>query len=165
MRAAAPRASIWTIEQSKKNGNLHCNIITPTTTIWTPPRGHYWSTTITGDVRAVGAYISKRTQLPREADYTGNLYGKTGTIWEALTEQHAYPLIAAAATQYALDSHAMIQRAADLALSPSERNRRKWYTEEQIAKEQARPTLEQAREIAQKWLPDLLEFKRRAASK
>jgi len=159
LRQVKPRGAVWTVEQSRKTGALHCNIITPAQHIYTPNRGAYWHQTIAGDVRAVGAYISKRGQYPREQDYTGRLYGTAGQLWQVLTEQRISPIVAAAAAQYSIDSHAMIERAASLALSPSERNKRKWLTMEQIEAEQQRPTREQARDIAAKWLPALQAFK------
>lgn len=159
LRAAAPDGAIWTIEQSKKTGSLHCNIITPAAITHTPLDAQHWQRIIRGDVRAVGAYIAKQNQMPRSEDYSGRLYGTSGKLWQYLTSAEAHPVVAAAAAQYAIDSHAMIDRAASLLWSPSERNKRKWAQEEREEKAAAVMPIEEARRIAQKWLPDLLEWK------
>ncbi|MFA5825516.1 MAG: hypothetical protein WC825_06035 [Gallionellaceae bacterium] len=159
LKKARPEGAIWTIEQSSKTGALHCNLITPSKITHAPLDAQHWQRIIRGEARAVGAYIAKQRQMPRAKDYSGRLYGTSGRLWQYLTGSDALPLVAAAATQYALDSHAMIDRAASLLWSPSERNKRKWAQQEYEEKAAAVMPIEEARRIAAKWLPDLLAWK------
>jgi hypothetical protein len=124
-----------------------------------PSSGHYWQQTISGDVRAVGAYIAKPKQYPRAEDYAGRIYGTAGTLWEILATQREAPVVAAAALQYALNSHAMLEAAAFAALTQSQRNEWKWAAQARREAEKKTMTQDQARAIAARWLPDLLEFK------
>lgn len=165
LKEAAPEGAVWTIEQSKKTGALHCNIITPASITHIPRAANHWQQIIQGDVRAVGAYIGKRSQMPRSEDYSGRLYGTSGQLWQILASQKQYPVVAAAATQFAIDSHAMIEHAASLRLSQSQLNERKWahLKREKIAA--AIMPMEEARRIAAKWLPDLLIWKEKNRTK
>ena len=160
LRAAAPSGAIWTVEQSRKTGALHCNIITPNSSSHEPPNAHHWHQTITGNVRNVGAYIAKRTQMPPADTYTGNLYGTAGPLWQLLATQTSYPAVAAAAAQYAIDSHAMINQA----IHCLNAGRQKTYDElktEYIKNNSApEPTPAEYRAIAARWLPDLLDWKK-----
>lgn len=156
LRHTAPIGAVWTVEQSRKTGALHCNIITPAGSIHEPATGHYWNQTITGDVRAVGAYIAKREQMPSTTAYTGRLYGTTGQIWEILMTQNQSPALAAAAAQHAINSHAAIERTAHLQRSASQQSRMKWPTEEREAARAADKPLEYYRNIATRWIPDIL---------
>lgn len=164
LRTVSPKGAIWTVEQSSKTGALHCNIITPAQHIYQPRAAAYWHQAIAGDVRNVGAYISKRGQFPKEHDYTGRLYGTAGQLWQILAEQRIAPVVQAAALQYALDSHKMLERAAWLKLNESQQNRLKWAAQESREKAAKQMTLDEAREIAAKWLPDLAAFKARKPS-
>lgn len=165
MKSARPDGAIWTIEQSRKTGALHCNIITPASASGTTPHATQWNQLIAGDVRAVGAYIAKQSQMPREEDYKGRLYGTAGQLWQILTSQTLSPVAAAAAAQYAIDSHKMIHRAAHLKMSQSQQNQFKWAQQDCEAAAKRDMTPEQAREIAAKWLPDLLEWKEKIRPK
>jgi len=159
LAAAAPTGAVWTVEQSQKNGALHCNIITPTGSNHEPVNAHHWQQAIIGDVRAVGAYISKQRQMPKNEDYSGRLYGTAGQIWQILANQKQYPAVAAAATQYALDSHAMIEHAASRLIDARELQRRKWVAEARQSEKAKELTKDEYKTIASRWLPDLLEWK------
>jgi len=159
LEAAAPEGAVWTVEQSRKTGTLHCNIITPAETLHTPTAAAYWQQTITGNVRNVGAYIAKREQMPDPAAYSGRLYGTAGQLWSILTNQKQYPAVAAAAAQYAIDSHTMLEHAASLKLDPRELQRRKWAAEAHTATKAKEKTKDEYRTIASRWLPDLLDWK------
>lgn len=165
LRAAAPAGAIWTVEQSRKTGALHCNIITPADCTATPRAAEHWQQLIQGDPRAVGAYIAKRRQMPEPAAYGGRLYGTTGQLWQILAGQTQYPAVAAAAAQYAIDSEAMMQRAAFLRLPPGEQQRRLWLIKAYEDRQKAEPTRDEYRAIAAKWLPDLLEWKEKIRPK
>jgi len=165
LHSAKPLGAVWTIEHSKKTNALHCNIITPAGSLHEPANAHHWTQLVQGNPRHVGAYIGKRHQMPSTDDYTGRLWGTAGQIWNLLANQKHDPLVAAAAAQYAIDSHAMLSHAASLTLTESEKNRRKWHTEEIAAEKAKQKTPEEYREIAARWIPDLLDFKRRNAPK
>lgn len=165
LRAAAPEGAIWTVEQSTKNRALHVNIITPAEVLYTPRHANYWQQVIAGDVRAVGAYIAKQKQMPRPADYGGRLYGKAGQVWGILANQTDFPAVAAAAAQYAINSHAMLDRAVEYLKHETKMSR---FEHDRLrAEREAGPeqTKEELREIAARWLPDLLEWKEKNRQK
>lgn len=159
LRSAAPAAAVWSVEQSRKTGALHLNVITPAAVDNPPKNAEHWHQIITGEVRHVGAYIVKPGQAPRPESYAGRLYGTAGHLWHVLANQHQYPAVAAAATQYALDSHAMLNRAVECL----ERNKLKSFSEheaDRAMRERPAPqSREQLRAIASRWLPDLLDWK------
>lgn len=158
LEAAAPAGAIWTVEQSQKTGALHCNIIAPSSSNHEPLHAHHWQQIITGNPRAVGAYIAKQRQMPTAAAFDGRLYGTAGQLWNVLANQTQYPAVAAAAAQYAIDSHAMLEHAASLKLDPSELQRRKWAAEAQAETKAKEKTKDEYRAIASRWLPDILEW-------
>lgn len=159
LRAAQPIGAVWTIEQSRKTGALHCNIITPASTDHHPTNAKHWQQIIKGNPRAVGAYIAKPSQFPTDEAYAGRLFGTSGQLWQILTSQRQAPAVAAAAAQFAINSHTMIDRAAFLSLHPGEQNNRLWLANIEKHRKQTEPTRSDFRKIAEKWLPDLLEWK------
>ena len=159
LRAARPSGAIWTVEQSRKTGALHCNIITPAGSLHEPVNAHHWQQIITGNPRHVGAYIAKPGQIPKQADYSGRLYGTAGQIWHLLAEQTTHPAVAAAAAQYAIDSMAMRDRAVQCLVRTKLRSIDEHNAFFDGQRNQPPQTKEDYRAIAARWLPDLLEWK------
>ena len=161
LKAAAPAGAIWTIEQSRKNQNLHCNIITPAGSKHEPANYRSWTNIITGEVRAVGAYISKPGQMPHPDAYTGNLYGTAGQIWQILAGQTVSPVIAATAAPNIIDKVANIDRTGINKGRTAEQNRAVWALQEAFAEKAPETSRDEYRAIAAKWLPDILESVKR----
>lgn len=159
LRTTAPAGAIWTIEQSKKTGSLHLNMITAAEIDQPPKNANHWHQTITGDVRNVGAYIAKKGQMPHPEDYSGNLYGRAGQLWNILANQKQNPAIAAAAAQYAINSAAMLDRAAQLQNTQRQKTYEELKAEYDKINAQPEPTKAEYRAIAARWLPDLLDWK------
>lgn len=158
IKKAKPEGAIWTVEQSTKSKNLHLNIITPANQIAQLSEAERWSRRIEGCVRNVGAYIAKREQMPNRKDYDGKLFGTAGSLWQVLVTQRESAVVAAAAAQYAINSQAMIDQAARKHYEQQKKpEKRVFYTGK---KEEM--TREQSREIATKWLPDILKNQREA---
>lgn len=165
LRAAAPDGAVWTIEQSRKNQNFHCNIITPAESHHVPATIQNWSQIITGDVRAVGAYIAKPSQMPQKEAYTGKLYGTAGQIWQILAGQTLSPVIAATAAQNLIDKAAGIERSGVEKGRTGEQNRAVWALQEAFRPKQPEVSQEEYRAIAARWLPDLLETIKKQGTK
>lgn len=159
LRAAQPEGAIWTVEQSRKTGALHCNIITPAGSNHEPANAHHWNQTITGDVRAVGAYIAKQRQMPSPAAYSGKIYGTAGQLWHILANQRQYPAVAAAAAQYAIDSLAMLDQTIAHLKPNSKRSIAEHNAHFDRLKNTNPQTKDDFRAIAARWLPDLLDWK------
>jgi len=167
LRHAAPHGAIWTIEQSKKTGALHCNIIAPAQNIHMPADAKTWDQIIVGDPRIVGAYIAKPQQMPKEQDFTGRLYGTAGSLWQWLAAPAAHPVVAAGAAQHVINREAMLQAAVvnhdriesfiqEKSRTAGEINRAKWAAEDRAEKLANLKTPEEYRAIAARWLPDIL---------
>jgi hypothetical protein len=165
LRAAAPIGAVWTVEQSQKNLALHLNVITPTGVNHETMAANHWQQIIRGDVRAVGAYIAKRSQMPRPTDYGGKLYGTAGQLWQILSQARTHPAIQAAATQFALNSHAMQDRALECLTDSGLHTAAEHAAHFDRLHAAPPPTREEYREIASRWLPDLLEWKEQARPK
>lgn len=103
LRAEEPIGAIWTVEMSPQTGRLHCNILHPTTTPRSMRLARVWQAPLTGNARAVAAYISKRSQMPAKELYPGRLYGTAGPLWQWLAGGDAPAPVAAAKTQYDID--------------------------------------------------------------
>ena len=116
LKKTAPQAAIWTIERGTKKGNLHCNIITPTGSHYEPVKSKLWQLPISGNPRHVGAYIGKRSQMPPIEQYTGNLMGKTGHIWDYITDNSQPTTVLAAATEVELEGGTLKIMATDINL-------------------------------------------------
>lgn len=149
----APRAAIWTVEQSPSTGALHINILHPAAPAPALVRSHLWTKPLAGDLRRVGAYISKPDQYPRKADYPGRLYGTCGPLWQYLAHPEQKAPVAAAALQYTIDPEPM-QLQAFLAQGRRERLNRHALPPPDAAPPMSK---EDARTIAARWLPDILE--------
>jgi len=171
IKRTAAKGAVWTIEQSKKTRKIHINIVTPDTGHAAPATGHYWSSPITGNVRHVGAYIAKRRQHPNAATFGGRCSGTSGRLWSWLVAPDSEPVVQAAATQYANNSMAMIEaaarghaqeeRAAYLATLPeAERNAAAYEDSKKQRAAKQEMTLDAARVIAARYLPDLLKAQR-----
>ena len=186
LKAAKAEGAIWTIEQSKKNNNFHVNIITPECQTPELRKAHVWHQQLDGNVRNVGAYIAKRSQMPTREAYDGKLFGTAGNLWQILSQAKEMPIVQAAAAQYAIDSHAMINRAAKLKELEKKSEGLYWNPEIEAEKNRLRELLkgneeegkkyggnrsdfinveelnrqfdkEAARERAAKWLPDIIQ--------
>lgn len=156
LRTAAPDGAVWTVEQST-TGALHCNIITPESITREARAADHWQQIIKGNVRDVGAYIGKQAQMPKLESYSGRLYGTAGQLWQILANQKSAPVVAAAAAQYAIDSHAMIDRAANLQFAKPAKKKIALVNDDwEPIKKPAELTKEQARAVAANWLPELL---------
>lgn len=152
LRAAKPDGAVWTIEKSLETQALHINIITPAKQSASIKHAHCWTSLIHGDVRNVGAYIAKRSQMPTVSDYSGKLWGTAGNLWQLLVDQKEAPVVAAAAAQYALNSQAMLDEANRQILKQlRDPVRRVWYTPKPEPIDR-----ESNREVAKRWLPDIL---------
>lgn len=164
---AAPAGAIWTIEQSRKTGALHCNIITPAHCQANPSSAHTWTQTITGNPRHVGAYIAKRQQMPTREQFDGRLYGTAGPLWQWLAGSQSEPIVAAAAAQHIINREAMLmesihqierqqERDRIALLNPGQLQREQWAREEAAAKTTTEKTRDEYRAIAARYLPDIL---------
>lgn len=140
-RIAKPGAGIWTIEQSKRTGNLHLNIISNSTAARSLSAAECWQQRIVGDPRNVAAYISKPSQAPARSDHHGRLLGTLGPLWQYLAHERQAPAVAAAAIQHALDPKAAEQRARIAAY---------------ISGQPEPHTQAEYRAIASRYLPDLI---------
>lgn len=167
LQAANPQGAIWTIEQSRKTGAFHCNIITPAGSFHEPATGHIWTQTISGNPRHVGAYIAKPSQAPQPADYPGRLMGTAGPLWQYLTTGDALPIVAAAAAQHTIDRETMLAESVQqieyareqirlAGLNAGQQQREKWAREEAAERKTTTKSLDDYRAIAARWLPDVL---------
>lgn len=99
LKLAKPAGAIWTVEVSPSTGNLHCNILTPPGLPPHMPAAAQHRIIKVADPRHVGAYISKRAQVPDPARYPGRAYGTAGPLWQWLTAREQLPTVQAAAVQ------------------------------------------------------------------
>lgn len=160
LRKIKPEGAVWTVEESKKNNNLHINIITPRCQQAQIRAATTWAQDVTGNPRHLGAYISKIGQMPSQERYEGKLYGTAGNIWQILSQAHDAPIVQAAAAQFAIDSIAMLDRAAQLHIQQQQKQAT-FYTPE---KKKTELSPEEKREIASRWLPDILEAQRKRSA-
>ena len=141
LEAVKPAGAVWTVEQSPDTKNLHCNILLPSH----EPRRLRLSAchVIRGidDARRVGAYISKREQMPSKGDYHGRLFGTAGPLWQHLSRAQSAPVVQAAALQYDIDP-LPIGESSDLQRRACAENRELSWPE--------------YREIAARHMPDIL---------
>lgn len=140
-RASKVPAGLWTVELSPRTKNLHCNIIHPLGYDAEILQAHRWTQPIDGQIRAVAAYISKREQFPDRAQFAGRIYGTLGPLWSHLASAKQEPVIAAASVQVALDPGAARVRVSN---------------PRPTANGAAMPSREEARIIAERYLPSLL---------
>ena len=103
LRAEDLVGAVWTVEMSPQTGRLHCNILHPTSEPRTMRLARVWQAPLQGSARPVGAYISKREQMPPKELYPGRLYGTAGPLWQWLAGGDAPATVAAAKTQYDID--------------------------------------------------------------
>ena len=161
LKKAKAEGAVWTVEKSNKTNALHLNIITPRLEIDRIKLGNLWQQEIIGNPRNVGAYIAKQSQMPTVEEYDGRLYGTSGNLWQILANAHNVPIVQAAAAQYAIDSHAALKRAAELQLTKTRNPQKTFY----VPDEKPEMSKEEARSIAAKWLPDILQGQRDKARK
>jgi hypothetical protein len=172
LKKIKPEGAIWTIEQSKKNHHYHVNIITPQIERPAMRNAEVWTQGVAGNVRHVGAYIAKRGQMPDREDYAGNLFGTAGNLWQVLSQAQDVPIVQAACAQYAINPSAMTEQSVltyqewldSLASAgqESEKPQKAVFFAGEKPKEFDK---EQAREVAARWLPDILEKQRAKSAK
>ena len=144
-----PRGAVWTVEQAPTTGRLHCNVLLPA---FEPRRLNLAASHVIEAItnpRRVGAYISKREQMPDKANFGGRLYGTAGPLWQWLTSGDGPPLVNAAAIQADIDREAGQELPRQPAPPPPQG---------QVL------TLEDYAEIARRRLPDVWAGKNRAES-
>lgn len=79
------RAGIWTVELGTEAATLHGNIIAPDQPIKPSSKAITYAEPLREHVRAVAAYISKRSQVPPPDLYTGKTWGSWGRLGDMLT--------------------------------------------------------------------------------
>lgn len=79
------RAGIWTVELGAEAATLHGNIIAPDEPIKPSSKAITYAEPLREHVRAVAAYISKRSQIPPPDLYTGKTWGSWGRLGDMLT--------------------------------------------------------------------------------
>lgn len=102
-RSFAP-AGIWSVEQGKKLGRLHLNILAPAPVPDILRDCETWSQSITTSGRAAAAYINKKSGFPDQATYSGNLTGSWTKIPDFFTLRHMPPTVMAASAEAALSN-------------------------------------------------------------
>jgi len=140
-RLHAPPLALWTVEYSKATSNLHLNILHPADAERKSSLFRTWTTEVSGNPRAIGAYIGKPDQAPPQELYPGRTSGTLGPLWKFLANENQAPPLAAAALQHALDPERLARAPASPA--PSQEN-------PQV------PENLDYRSIAARWLPDIL---------
>lgn len=78
-------AGVWTVELGTEAATLHGNIIAPDAPIRPSSTYHAHAEPLREHVRAVAAYISKRSQVPPADCYTGKTWGSWGRLGDMLT--------------------------------------------------------------------------------
>lgn len=141
-RSFAP-AGIWSVEQGKKLGRLHLNILAPAPVPDILRDCETWSQAVTTSGRAAAAYINKKSGFPDQATYSGNLTGSWTKIPDFFSVRHMPPTVMAASAEAAL-SNKHPDEYLRAALASRER--------EQAAKDLTR---EQYADIARRNLPNL----------
>lgn len=143
-------AGVWTIELGTEAATLHGNIIAPDRPVKPSSKAITYAEPLREHVRAVAAYISKRSQVPPPDIYTGKTWGSWGRLGDMLVTDEMPPIVQGAEIEQQLSgrSHPPGTRPDILTAPPS-----------------APLTKEQYREIAARHMPTLAamadSFKRR----
>lgn len=145
IRSVNPEGAIWTIEESKKTGLKHCNIISPATSCSVSNSFTQWQILISGNPRHVAAYIGKADQMPIRSASHARLWGTSGQLWDWLRSTSAPPLVSAAAAQHEINKQDVFYTTTEY-LSNSKPSTEK---HKNISREEARS-------IACRYLPDIL---------
>lgn len=77
-------AGVWTVELGTEAATLHGNIIAPDEPIKPSSKAITYAEPLREHVRAVAAYISKRSQIPPPDIYTGKTWGSWGRLGDML---------------------------------------------------------------------------------
>ncbi|OGT05245.1 MAG: hypothetical protein A2Z65_13580 [Gallionellales bacterium RIFCSPLOWO2_02_58_13] len=102
MRGALAPAGIWTVETGTLFEGLHLNILSPKPLATKWKNCETYSELIRTTARDAAAYISKRSGMPSQEQYSGKLYSQWGKIGEILATQEYAPIVQAAALEVAM---------------------------------------------------------------
>lgn len=86
-------AGVWTVELGTEAATLHGNIIAPDAPIRPSTTYHAHAEPLREHVRAVAAYISKRSQVPPPDIYTGKTWGSWGRIADIIVAPAMPPIV------------------------------------------------------------------------
>jgi hypothetical protein len=171
---AAPEAAVWTVEQGIQQRQLHLNIIHPRNNVEELSGVAMWKSGDLSEPRHAGAYIAKAEQAPERATFGGRTSGHLGPMWRWLATQPRVPLVQGLALQLAIaPEHMEITAAAhraELGAPPPplpefpvktwQRNIWKysdrWPDPHQPLPDELLTPRDRARELAQRYLPDLI---------
>ena len=103
LAAENPQGALWTVEYGALTGKPHANILHPTSGARTLRRAAVWQAPVKGSARLIAAYVSKQSQMPPRAEYSGRLFGTAGPLWQWLATGKGLPVIEAAKTQWDID--------------------------------------------------------------
>lgn len=78
-------AGVWTVELGTEAATLHANIIAPDRPTRPTSKATTHAEPLREHVRAVAAYISKRSQVPPPDIYPGKTWGSWGRVGDILT--------------------------------------------------------------------------------
>jgi len=96
------RAGIWTIERGQEAGTLHANILTYSQDVKKAKNTVIHTDNVRTNARVVAAYISKKSQAPREDEWHGRTFASFGHISKTLLSADMPAIIHGAAVENAL---------------------------------------------------------------
>lgn len=91
-----------TVERGQKAGTLHANILTHAGPVKLLSAGLIHAEPVRTNVRAVAAYISKRSQHPEREAYDGRTYGAWGRMADILVADDMPPIVTGATIERTL---------------------------------------------------------------
>lgn len=115
-------AGVWTVELGTEAATLHGNIIAPDQPIRPSSKAITYAEPLREHVRAVAAYISKRSQVPPPDLYTGKTWGSWGRLGDMLATNGMPAIIQGAEIEQQLSGRAHRPgQIPDILSAPSER--------------------------------------------
>lgn len=146
IRRKLTAGGLWTVEKGEKFNQLHLNLISEKIDTSKINKATSWSEAISSSTRAAAAYICKQKGIPDENQYSGQLYGTFGSIFEIATSK-SMPICIKA-------------KAIDMTLSTNSKSDQKSQIvkDDEKQKQVREKTKQEYQEIAHRHLANLFEI-------